>query len=173
MAILQNNNLKKINKNLVVPAQAPEITEVEKEIEKRTRQRALQSSLDGRKIKSLRMERNISQGQLAHYLGITRRHLSDIENQRVSLKNKYAEKIAEWDEKYATLLKKLVALKTGWETLKDSTSLREVADFYHRAHDATHEANSLTLYAEMNLGRVLNEMERDYLEEYQKMKGNK
>jgi len=25
----------------------------------------------------------------------------------------------------------------------------------------------------MNLGRVLNEMERDYPEEYQKMKGNK
>jgi transcriptional regulator with XRE-family HTH domain len=144
------------------------------------------------------MERNISQGQLAHYLGITRRHLSDIENQRASLKNKYADeeqeepfkagvqkyiaeglrlddalKLAEWDEKYAALLKKLVALETGWETLKDSTSLREVADFYHRAHDATHEANSLTLYAEMNLGRVLNEMERDYLEEYQKMKGNK
>jgi hypothetical protein len=35
MAILQNNNLKKINKNLVVPAQAPEIAEVEKEIEKK------------------------------------------------------------------------------------------------------------------------------------------
>jgi predicted transcriptional regulator len=42
------------------------------------------------------MERNISQGQLAHYLGIRRRHLSDIENQKVSLKNKYAEKIVEW-----------------------------------------------------------------------------
>jgi len=51
-------------------------------------------------------------------------------------------KLAEWDEKYAALLKKLVALETGWETLKDSTSLREVADFYHRAHDATHEAKT-------------------------------
>ncbi|MCX5803556.1 MAG: helix-turn-helix transcriptional regulator [Proteobacteria bacterium] len=96
MTMLHNNNLKKVNKNLSAPAQAPEIAEVEKEIEKRARQGALQSSLDGRKIKSLRMQRNISQGQLAHYLGITRRHLSDIENQRVSLKNKYAEKIAEW-----------------------------------------------------------------------------
>ena len=35
MTILQNNNLKKVNKNLSAPAQAPEIAEVEKEIEKR------------------------------------------------------------------------------------------------------------------------------------------
>jgi hypothetical protein len=78
-------------------------------------------------------------------------------------------RMAEWDAKFAVHHKKIVALKEEWGTLKDSDSLAAVADFYHRAKDASFEAGSITLEAEIYLGRALNELERDHPEAYQQM----
>jgi hypothetical protein len=82
-------------------------------------------------------------------------------------------KAADWDMKFAILNKKNKVSETQWQIVKDSKSLFEVVDFYHKAEEATQEATALTFDAEMNLGRVLNELERDYPEEYQKMIGKK
>ena len=82
-------------------------------------------------------------------------------------------RMAEGDAKFAVLHKKIVTLKEEWGTLKNSDSLTAVADFYHRAKNARLEADSITIEAEINLGQVLNELERNHPEAYQQMMGKK
>lgn len=69
-------------------------------------------------------------------------------------------RIAEWDEKYKKIQKRIIELKSEWETIKESKSLATAAEFYHKACDLHSEAVSLTLDAEVNLGRVLNKLEK-------------
>lgn len=69
-------------------------------------------------------------------------------------------RIAALDERQKKLNEKIIALQQEWDLLKDSNSISEVADFYYRAKDAHSEATAFTIDAEMNLGRVLNELKK-------------
>ena len=69
-------------------------------------------------------------------------------------------RIAEHDDKYTNLHKRILVLKDRWEAVKDSQDLKEVVNYYHEAKALHIEAAELTLYAEVNLGRCLNEMKK-------------
>ncbi len=49
----------------------------------------------GQRVKELRLKHNLTQIQLAEFLGIGRSNLGHIENDRVELETKYATKLAE------------------------------------------------------------------------------
>lgn len=94
----------------------PDITQLEREIEERkikqlqgakqkkiTRRRRPRTRptidvVDGRQVRLIREQRNIRQEELARYLGISRRYLSDIENQKVLPGPKVAQKLKSWFE---------------------------------------------------------------------------
>jgi len=94
----------------------PSMTELEREIEerkikqlqeatqkrpirrRRLRPRTAAGTMDGRQVKLIREQRNIRQEELARYLGISRRYLSDIENQKVLPSEELAQKLKAWLE---------------------------------------------------------------------------
>lgn len=94
----------------------PSMTELEREIEerkikqlqeatqkrpirrRRLRPRTAAGTMDGRQVKLIREQRNIRQEELARYLGISRRYLSDIENQKVLPSPKVTQKLKAWLE---------------------------------------------------------------------------
>lgn len=94
----------------------PSVTELEREIEarkikqlqeakqkkptrrRRPRPRPTAGTIDGRQVRLAREQRNIRQEELARYLGISRRYLSDIENQKVLPGPKVAQKLKAWFE---------------------------------------------------------------------------
>lgn len=89
----------------------PTVTELEREIEEQkikqlqearqqkrpTRRRKTRprptNAVNGQQVRLVREQRNISQEELARYLGISRRYLSDIENQKVLPGPKIAQKL--------------------------------------------------------------------------------
>ena len=94
----------------------PSVTELEREIEarkikqlqearqkrltrrRRPRPRPAASAIDGQQVRLVREQRNIRQEELARYLGISRRYLSDIENQKVLPGPKVTQKLKAWLE---------------------------------------------------------------------------
>lgn len=78
-----------------------------------------------------------------------------------------AEQIAEWDIRLDAIKKKLAAFGNEWETIKANP--QEVVGAFKRINCLVNEATSLTFEAERNLGRILNEFERDFPEAYRTM----
>ncbi|MEK3886566.1 helix-turn-helix domain-containing protein [Bacillus sp. FSL K6-3431] len=78
----------------------------------------------GQRVKKLRLKHNLTQLQMAEFLGIGRSNLGHIENDRVELESKYATKLA---EKFNTSVEYILTGEGEAETDPDIRTLHRAA----------------------------------------------